>query len=196
MKPIVQVVSPSLPPLCTREVLRYAGALGADDATQALLQECAVQAEGAIAANVCYCELPLSIQGSLCEMGSLSLHSANLAKCLQHSQRVLLLCATVGYGIDRLLARYSRLSPARALLLQAIGSERIEALCDTFCEQYAREMGCTLTPRFSAGYGDLPLEAQREIFALLECSSHVGVYLNDRMLMTPSKSVTAFVGIL
>lgn len=50
-------------------------------------------------------------------------------------------------------------------------------------------------PRFSPGYGDLPLSAQREIFAVLDCGKRIGLMLNDSLLMSPSKSVTAFVGI-
>ena len=50
-------------------------------------------------------------------------------------------------------------------------------------------------PRFSPGYGDLPLTAQREMFRMLECEKRIGVYLNESLLMSPSKSVTAIVGL-
>ena len=36
---------------------------------------------------------------------------------------------------------------------------------------------------------------QREIFAALDCPKHIGVSLNESLLMTPRKSVTAIVGI-
>jgi len=52
-----------------------------------------------------------------------------------------------------------------------------------------------LKPRFSPGYGDLPLETQREIFDVLDCSRRIGLMLNDSLLMSPTKSVTAFVGV-
>ena len=44
-------------------------------------------------------------------------------------------------------------------------------------------------------YGDLPLEAQRDVFALLNPEKRIGVTLNDGLLMSPSKSVTAIAGI-
>ncbi len=50
-------------------------------------------------------------------------------------------------------------------------------------------------PRFSPGYGDLTLLAQKDIFAVLDCGKRIGLTLNDSLLMSPSKSVTAFVGI-
>ena len=57
------------------------------------------------------------------------------------------------------------------------------------------KMGETLRPRFSAGYGDLPLEYQRRIFDLLDPPTHIGLTLNDSYLMSPSKSVTALIGV-
>ncbi len=82
--------------------------------------------------------------------------------------------------------------------MQAIGAERIESLCDMFCgelaETYAKD-GMSLRPRFSPGYGDLPLEAQKSVFKALDCHRKIGLALNDSLLMSPSKSVTAIVGL-
>ena len=120
--------------------------------------------------------------------------SAALSKNLQNAESVILFAATVGVGIDRLISRYTRLSPAKAAILQAFGAERVEALCDAFLKEYEEEAGVKLLPRFSPGYSDLPLEVQRDIFALLDVPKYIGVSLNDSLLMSPSKSVTAFVG--
>ena len=58
-----------------------------------------------------------------------------------------------------------------------------------------KEKGVLLKPRFSAGYGDLPLTVQREIFSQLNPDRKIGLTLNESLLMSPSKSVTAFAGI-
>jgi cobalamin-dependent methionine synthase I len=108
---------------------------------------------------------------------------------------VLVFAATVGVGVDRAIAKYSRIAPSKAFMLSALGAERIEALCDAFCREYAFEKNVALTPRFSSGYGDCPLDVQRQIFYLLDCPKNIGLTLNDSMLMSPTKSVTAFVGI-
>ena len=81
------------------------------------------------------------------------------------------------------------------MIFQAIGTERIESLCDTFCGEYSKEKNVNLKPRFSPGYGDLSLETQKDIFIILDCPRKIGVTLNESFLMSPSKSVTAFVGI-
>ena len=75
------------------------------------------------------------------------------------------------------------------------GMERIEALCDAFCKDLSMEYGA-LTPRFSPGYGDLPLDIQRSVFRFLEPEIKIGLTLSESLIMCPSKSVTAFVGIL
>ena len=195
----VFVRSYAAPPVDRAEILRYAAAAGcADAALSALVDACLAEVEGVLCYRLCYCELPVSREGGLWRIGHMTSDSGSLGRALEGCERALVFAATVGVGLDRLIARYSALSPARALCLQAIGAERVEALCDAFCrekkEELARE-GAFLRPRFSPGYGDLPLSMQKEIFATLEPARHVGVSLNDSMLMSPSKSVTALVGI-
>ena len=80
-------------------------------------------------------------------------------------------------------------------MFQAIGAERIEALCDAFCDDISKEYNIAIKPRFSPGYGDLPLECQKDIFAVISPEKHIGLTLTDSMLMSPSKSVTAIVGL-
>ena len=41
--------------------------------------------------------------------------------------------------------------------------------------------------KLSVGYGDWPLEEQREIFGILDPKTNIGVELNDACLMIPEK---------
>lgn len=174
------------PPVCEREILRYAGCREADEGVRARLTECLAEALPMLTYTVCFTDV---------DPTPFTARSDKLQKHLDGCERVLLMAATVGVGIDRLITKYGRLSPAKALLLQAIGAERIEALCDAFCDALSEETGSSPRPRFSPGYGDLPLSVQREVVGLLQAEKHVGVTLNDSFLMSPSKSVTAFVGL-
>jgi cobalamin-dependent methionine synthase I len=111
---------------------------------------------------------------------------------------VLLFAATLGLELDRLIARYSVRMPSRAVVLQALGAERVESLCNLFLQELKPEYavrGQTMRPRFSPGYGDLSLDFQKDLFALLNCSKHIGLSLNESLLMSPTKSVTAVVGL-
>ena len=71
----------------------------------------------------------------------------------------------------------------------------------TYCESIenavnlAMDEGRKTKPRFSPGYGDFPLDFQRDIFATMSLAKNIGITLNNSLLMSPSKSVTAVIGI-
>ncbi len=173
------------PEINRREILRYAGCREETAEISELLDWCIVEAEKCLTYKVCY-----GIFDNKGESGSSSLEK-NLRGC----SKVILFAATLGISLDRLIVKYGKLSPSKALMMQAIGAERIESLCDAFCRDMSKELGAELKPRFSPGYGDLPLESQRNIFRVLDCPRKIGLTLNESMLMSPTKSVTAIVGI-
>lgn len=185
-------------PVCEKEILRYAGCKSLDEELLQLLHLCLEEVLPKLTYKVCHIELPLYIEEDLCDFGCIQVKSKHLAKNLSDCESVILFAATIGVEIDRLIAKYGRISPTKALLMQAIGAERIEGLCDAF-ENQMREIstleGKEFCPRFSPGYGDLPLEMQKDIFRVLDCSKHIGLSLNESLLMSPSKSVTAFIGV-
>ena len=176
----VQVKQYAAPPVNRREILRYAGCREETADIAALLDGCFAEAEHVLTYSVCWAEFPVPEQ----------IVSRDLRRNLSDCSSVIAFAATVGIGIDRLIARYSRIAPSKAVMMQAIGAERIESLCDAF----QRDIGC-LRPRFSPGYGDLPLSAQSHIFRALDCPRRIGLSLNDSMLMSPGKSVTALIGV-
>ena len=187
-----------LPEIDRREVLRYMGCKESDAEIDALIDRAVEISKGAFCGKVCFCELPLSIVGEQIAFGSVRIQSKNLLKNLDGCKTVILFGATVGIEIDRLIMRYGKVSPSMAVCLQALGAERIEALCDQFCTDMARKqgsMGKSLRPRFSPGYGDFPLEAQKDIFTVLGCDRRIGLTLNNSLIMSPTKSVTAIIGI-
>lgn len=183
------------PEINEREALRYAGCSSESIEMQKLLRSCEEEVKPFLTYKVCYCVLDAKIQDGVCDFGHFSVQSEKLAKNLSGCSHVLLFAATVGTTLDRLIAKYARLSPSRAVMLQALGSERVESLCDIFCKDFEQENGAVLKPRFSPGYSDLTLNVQKDIFSVLNCPKNIGVYLNDSLLMSPSKSVTAFAGI-
>ena len=182
-------------PFCEKEILRYAKSDISDSETLSLVRECISEARGILKYKVCYRELSVEVRGAVCDFESFSVSSRDLSKNLEDCKKVIIFAATVGIEFDRLIAKYSRLSPAKALIFQAIGAERTEALCDAFSKEITREYNLPAKPRFSPGYGDLPLEIQKNLFALLDCERKIGLTLTDSLLMSPSKSVTAFIGI-
>ena len=108
-----------------------------------------------------------------------------------------LACGTVGAAFDAYHRRVSVASGADALIVQAIGAAAIEKVMDSIEDDIRGELapGETLVSRFSPGYGDFPLAEQRVLLGLLDASRRVGVSLTDAMLMVPSKSVSAVIGV-
>lgn len=183
------------PEFSLREALRYSGCKEADEITENALKECLEEAKGKFIYKVCWKKSKVSVSDDECRFEQFCVHSKALAKNLSGCSEAIIFAATVGIEIDRLIARYSRVSPAKAVLFQAIGAERIEALCDEFAKERQKEFSKKLRPRFSPGYGDVGLSVQKDIFLFLDLTRQLNIYLNDSLLMSPSKSVTAFIGI-
>lgn len=188
----------ALPPADRQEILRYAGTREETPELSGLLNEVLTEAEPVLTGKVCWMEYPIRQEDAFLDLGFARVDSAALKRTLSGCDQIILFAATVGLGLDRLIIRYGHVSPAKALLLQALGAERIEALCNTFCEtvrQEAHTAGLKTTPRFSPGYGDVSLSLQSDIFRVLDCSRKIGLTLNDSYLMSPTKSVTAIIGL-
>lgn len=195
MTNVIYQKSFSPPPVSREEVLRYAQCASPDTRILALLEECLAEVEGKLRFKVCWRILPVRVGEDSCDFGLFEIASRDLARALRGCGQAVLFAATVGIEPDRLIGKYGRLAPTRAVLHQAIGAERIEALCDAFCRELEMQLGEALGSRFSPGYGDLPIQCQETVFDLLDCPRQIGVSLNESLLMLPSKSVTAFVGV-
>lgn len=188
----------SPPSINKQEVLRYAGCKETCEEVELLFNEALKQTEGKLTYSVCFCKVPIKINDEYVDLSFAKTHSLHLTKCLVGCGYAYIFAATIGLNMDRLIAKATKTSPAIAVMLQALGAERIEALCNKFEEYITKQSSedISLKPRFSPGYGDLPLSFQKEIFSFLGCYKQIGLSLNDSLIMSPSKSVTAIIGIL
>ena len=169
-----------------KEILRYMGCKTPDENILSLLEECLSEAMPTLSYAVSYSVYPIKYKKDISSDG--------LLKHLSDSDEIIVFAATIGVGIDRLISKYSRISPTKAVIFQAIGTERIEALCDAFCDEMKKKYGC-ITNRFSPGYSDWDIKDQKLIISITEATKNLGICLNDSFLMSPSKSVTAVIGI-
>ena len=194
MTNIVYKKSYSAPPVDKRGALRYAEVRGECAEAEIMLDECISDSRDILSYNLCFGKYPLTRVENLLDFGFSKVKSEKLSSHLSDCSEVIVFAATVGASFDRLAARYAKVSPAKALILQGLGAERVEALADLFCSELV-EGGLELTPRFSAGYGDLSLEFQRDLFRALDCQKSIGLTLNESLMMSPTKSITAIIGI-
>ena len=175
------------------EILRYAGCKSEDGCVKTLANECITLAKDKLSYCVCYTFASVRRVGDEVDLGFTTVKSHNLSTYLSDCDSVLIFAATIGFEIDRLIKSRSIIEPSKAVMLQALGAERCESLCNLFCEDI-KPQGVLFKTRVSPGYGDIPLELQKDIFRLLN-PQKIGITLNESLLMSPSKSVTAIVGI-
>lgn len=184
-----------------RELLRYLGYKNGtvpDQNLTDLIAQCKQELEQAASPRVIWREYPLCIQDHSIDMTCLQTQSKSLERNLKDCERVLLFAATLGSRVDVLLHRYNMIQMSKAVVMQAASVAMLETFCDEqnqkLKEEY-EEKGWYLRPRFSPGYGDFSLECQRQIAPALELNKRIGVTLTDSLLMAPSKSVTAVIGV-
>ena len=78
-------------------------------------------------------------------------------------------------------------------MADALCSAAIEGFCDLLNARLAE--GLSTRARFSPGYGDMSLEYQRDFISVLDAGKNIGLALTQSLMLTPTKSVTALIGI-
>ena len=135
--------------------------------------------------------LPVSVKNGGIDLELIKTNSQGLANVLKNSKECVLFLATIGTDIDRLITKYSKIQPHKALIYQAIGAELIEKYCDYLEKSISSGFKVELKMRYSPGYFDFDLSVQKEIISVLKAEKYCGVTLTENYLIQPSKTVTA-----
>lgn len=117
---------------------------------------------------------------------------------LRDCSECIIMAATLGQKSEMLLRRAQITDMTEAVILDCCASSAIESICeqindDLRCEYEAA--GKFLTDRYSPGYGDMPLTLQTELCGLLQAEKRIGLSGSPGLMLIPSKSVTAIIGI-
>ena len=184
-----------------KEVERYLGYRGLttiDEKMQSVIEDCIREMEEAMTPRCIYKTFPIEWDGESCEFAGIRVESGNLTRNLKGCKEIVMLAVTIGPGADRLVKRSEIRDMLKAYTYQAVGAAAVEAWCDEVNErikQEAADKGLYTRPRFSPGYGDFPLEVQKDFERILEMPKSIGVSLSESLLMTPTKSITAVIGL-
>jgi cobalamin-dependent methionine synthase I len=119
---------------------------------------------------------------------------------LSGCEQILLMGATAGQTImEEISLATQGENLTRAVILDAVASEMTDSgldwIMDYMNQELMRKARRLTKARFSAGYGDFSLENQKAIHALLRLDK-IGVFITDRFILMPEKSVTAVAGIV
>jgi len=122
-----------------------------------------------------------------------------VARMLKNSQEAWLAAVTVGQEISDLTTTcFAEGDAAAAAVCDAVGSECADAAMD-FLQKYAatqlKRDGRSISDcRFSPGYGNWTLDAQKDFFKWLDLQK-LGMSLSSGMALIPEKSVTALAAV-
>ncbi len=180
----------SLEKLNRREAIRYLGGAGiklnAD--MEALMDECEKDILSNAAPKYLYIEKDLPCEEIL--------YGNDIKNHLSGCEKAVLMCATLGAEIDRLIRVNQVSDMARAVVLDSFASVAVEQVCGRVDELLAEKYdGYFMTFRFSPGYGDYPIELQKSFLTMLDAPRKIGLTTNESCLLVPTKSVTAVLGI-
>ena len=119
----------------------------------------------------------------------------NLSRHLSGCESAYLIAATLGFEMEKRVNYLMSTRPALGVATDAMCTSALECALDELCLQLEKQCGKKLKTRFSCGYGDFPLAAQKDMVKLLDTGRKIGVFLSESLMLAPQKSVTAVVGI-
>lgn len=185
----------------TKEAIRYLGygRHAVDEKTLLLVEECFQTLNQIASPKIIYRIFDVVPQeNENLAIGGIEISSGNLYKNLTGCEQAVILGATLGVSVDIEIRRARFTNMAQAVVLQACAA----ALLEEYLEERQEEIRCEmeakeryLRPRFSPGYGDFSISHQRKILQILDAAKKIGLTMTDSYMLTPTKSVTAVIGI-
>ncbi len=189
-------MEPRLTELNHNEVLLYLGYKGQeiDPSLENQISRCIGKVMKTARPRLVYRRIPV-LDGAI---PPLVLEGNDIRELLSTCHEAIIMAATLGSEAETLLRRMEVMNMADALIMDSAESTAIENVCNNFESDLRKELsadGLFLTDRFSPGYGDLPLESQKQISAFLDTEHRIGLTITENHLMIPRKSVTCIMGI-
>lgn len=184
------------------EVLKYLAFRGSEipEDINSLIDECIEEVKSKSRARYFYAgfDIDRKEDGIFLKGSNFELIGEDISKMLEDSDKCILMAATLGVEIDNLIRQAQIRDLARSIILDSCASSGIESVCNAISdelEEVYKKEGLFTTDRFSPGYGDMPIEVQKDFVSLLDAQRKIGLTVSSSGLMIPRKSVTAIVGI-
>lgn len=132
-------------------------------------------------------------------IGTETFISENFCCLVKNCSKIALFAVTIGNKLmEKRQTFLDNNELFNAVVYDAVGSEIVEEGAEYmhyFLGKIATSKGGSIMKRrFSPGYSDMNLDMQKRVFKLLNPEA-IGIHLSPSCLMTPEKSITAFVGI-
>ncbi|MDO4743728.1 MAG: Vitamin B12 dependent methionine synthase activation subunit [bacterium] len=181
------------------DILRYMGYADSvpDGTVLHLIEDFLKSAEQVITYKICYLKQNICIKKDVVDFGFMKPKSSTLAGHLSGCSQAVIFAATIGTMFDREFISASQISALNSLVIDSIGTAAVEALCDKFCNDLSADgmIKSKMRFRYSAGYGDFSIEHQSDILRSLDSFRKIGLTTTQNLMLTPTKSVTAVIGV-
>lgn len=165
-----------------------------DESVKELLLVCERELKEVI--NACFVYRVFDYKDETLVDSGFELEGKTIKEHLDDFNKCACLCATLGGEVDALIRKKQVTSMAEAMMIDKMASFLIEKVCDLAEDKIMENFdGCDKTFRYGLGYGDFPIERQKDFLDMLEASRQVGVYVNEASMLMPTKSVTCLIGI-
>lgn len=183
-----------------KEALRYLG-YGNNTPSgkiSAIVDDCEKQILNAAQPKFLYNIFDITIETDCVKVNDtkLVLKGKDIVNHLEDCKKLAVMCCTLSFGVDKIIRQHQVSDMTRAVICDSLSSALIEQVCD-YVEQEIKQKYPNMyqTFRYSAGYGDLNIDIQKDILDLLQAQKKIGLCTNETSILTPKKSVTAFIGL-
>lgn len=188
-----------LDPISKTETARYMGIKGTPDfQTMEILNRLEPIVRERIKPKYVYRKTPVNFteDGLFIEGISRGLAGEDIKNHLSGCTSAVVMAVTLSAEADKLIRQTAITDMADSLAVDCLCSSAVEQACDKAEKEIFSQINAPYrTWRFSAGYGDFPLDIQKDLLLFLNAHRRIGLTVTENSLLIPSKSVTAIIGI-
>lgn len=182
------------------EAFRYMGYKGGEikESILKITEECELAVLDAVKPRLVYkvFDVGFSEKGVEIVGTPLIFKGNDIKEHLSECSRCVLMCVTLSADVDKLIRSYEAEGMEKALIADALASAAVEQVCNKAEALIQSALGnYSYTWRFSPGYGDFPLDIQKEFISVTEADRKIGLTVTENLILIPRKSVTAVMGI-
>ncbi|MGN0599076.1 MAG: methionine synthase [Oscillospiraceae bacterium] len=188
-------------PINREEALRYLAAGGStpDENLSALMDSCEEKLLAAVRGKFTFRVFDIekiTDDEVILADSELVLSGKDISRHLSSCTKAVLLAATIGGEVDRLIRTEQISDMASAVVIDAMAGCAIEQVCDLAEEAVRKSFpDMNMTWRFSPGYGDMPISCQKKFVDSVNAAREIGLNVSENFIMIPRKSVTAVIGL-
>ena len=120
----------------------------------------------------------------------------DIKRHLKGCTSAVVMAVTLSGEADKLIRQTAVTDMADSLAVDCLCSSAVEQACDIAEKEIFLVIEAPYrTWRYSAGYGDFPLDIQKDLLYFLNAQRRIGLTVTENSLLIPAKSVTAIIGI-